>query len=65
MLALTEYKIQNATVRIHPGQRTEEERRAAIEKAAVKFLKEVHKKKRAEASERVDGRTQNVCKDHH
>lgn len=43
---MQEYKIENATVRIHPGKRTEEERRVAIEKAAVKFLKQVHKKKK-------------------
>lgn len=46
---MTEYKIKNATVRIHPGKRTEEEQRAAIEKAAIRFLKEVHKKKKSES----------------
>lgn len=36
---MQEYIIGNATVRIHPGERTEKERREAIEKAAQKLLK--------------------------
>ena len=36
---MTEYKIGNATVRIHPGKRTEEERKVAIINASEKFLK--------------------------
>lgn len=48
---MEEYRIGNAIVRIHPGQRSEEERRVAIEKAATKFLKAVHRKKKAKAGE--------------
>lgn len=62
---MEEFKIGNATVRIHPGKRTEEERKEAIEKAAVKFLKAVHRKRKVKEGESEDGRTQNVCKDHH
>lgn len=36
---MKEYKIGNATVRIHEGQRTAEERRAALEQAARDFYK--------------------------
>lgn len=43
----TTYKIGKATVRIHPGERTEEERREAIEKAAQKLLKAAMMKKKA------------------
>ena len=43
---MKEYVVGKATVRIHPGQRTEEERRAALEKSATKFLKEVHRRKK-------------------
>lgn len=53
---MVEYKFQNATVRIHPGKRTEEERRIAIEAAAIKLLKQVHKKKKAKAGETLNGR---------
>lgn len=41
---MQEYIIGNATVRIHPGERTEEERREAIEKAAQKLLKAAMRK---------------------
>ena len=52
---MTEYKIQNAVVRIHSGKRTEEERKVAIEAAATKFLKQVHRKKKAKAGGAPDG----------
>lgn len=38
---MTEYKFQNATVRIHEGRYTAEERRAVIEKAAQDFCKAI------------------------
>lgn len=48
---MKEYKFGAATVRIHPGKRTEEERRVAIEAAAVKLLKQVHKKKKSKVGD--------------
>lgn len=38
------FKIGKATVRIHPGKRTEEERKEAFEQAAQQFCKAVMKK---------------------
>lgn len=37
-------KTEKATVRIHPGKRTEEERKEVIERAAVEFCKAIEKK---------------------
>ena len=48
---MEEFKIGCATVRIHPGKRTEEERRVAIEAAAIKFLKQVHRKKKVKVGD--------------
>lgn len=39
-----EYDTGKAIVRIHPGKRTEEERRAALEQAAKDFYKALKKK---------------------
>ena len=38
------FKIGNATVRIHTGKRTEEERKEVLESAAKQFCKAVEKK---------------------
>lgn len=39
---VTEYITDKAIVRIHPGKRTEEERRAALEKACQDFYRAVY-----------------------
>ena len=46
---MTEYRIGNATVRIHPGKLTEEERKAEIVDATQKFLKSIWKQKKKSA----------------
>lgn len=46
MKGTEEYRIGNAIVRVHPGKRTPEERRVAIEEATVWFLKEVEKQRK-------------------
>lgn len=38
---MTEYKFKNATVRIHEGKYTAEERRAVLEQAAQDFYKAI------------------------
>ena len=38
------FKTEKCTVRIHPGNRTEEERKEAFEQAAQQFCKAVMKK---------------------
>lgn len=38
---MTEYKFEKATVRIHEGKYTAEERRAVIERAAQDFCKAI------------------------
>lgn len=38
---MTEYKYENATVRIHEGKYTAEERRAVLEDAAREFYKAI------------------------
>lgn len=46
----TEYKIGKATVRIHPGKLSEEERKEQIIAATIKYWKAVQKqRKRSEA----------------
>lgn len=37
----TEYDTGRAIVRIHPGKLTEEERRAVLESAALRYLKAI------------------------
>ena len=44
---MTEYKINNATVRIHHGRMSEEEFQAAVEKSTQKFLKSAMKQLRS------------------
>ena len=44
-----EYRIGNATVRIHPGKLSEEERKVAIENATYKYLKAVLAAKKRKA----------------
>ena len=39
------YKVGNATVRIHAGKMTKEERQAAFEQASRKMRKEMERKK--------------------
>lgn len=41
---VTTYKLEKCTVRIHSGKRTEEERREALERAAIQFAQAVEKK---------------------
>lgn len=41
------YKIGNATVRIHAGKMTKEERQAAFEQASRKMRREMDRKKQA------------------
>lgn len=44
------YKIGNATVRIHAGKMTKEERQAAFEQASRKMRREMDKQRRKPAS---------------
>lgn len=46
MKGTEEYRIGNAIVRVHPGKRTPEERRAAVEEAIIIFMKDVERQKR-------------------
>lgn len=46
MKGTEEYRIVNAIVRVHPGKRTPEERRAAVEEAIIIFMKDVERQKR-------------------
>jgi len=55
-MTIEEYRFGNAIVRIHPGERTPDERRAAIEEAAVWFLKEIEKQRKGR-NERCRTRT--------
>lgn len=55
MKGTEEYRIGNAIVRVHPGKRTPEERKAAIEEATIWFLKEVEKRKRRAKKDAVHG----------
>lgn len=56
MKGTEEYRIGNAIVRVHPGKRTPEERRAAIEEAIIIFMKDVERQKRR-AENAVDRRS--------
>ena len=40
---MKEYITDTAIVRIHPGERTEDERRKALEKAARSFYAAIHR----------------------
>lgn len=53
---MTEYKYENATVRIHEGKYTAEERRAVLEDAAREFYRAVMRSKaRSKAAGNDDG----------
>jgi len=39
-----EFRCGKAIIRIHPGKLTKEERREAVEKATIQFIKAVEKK---------------------
>lgn len=43
---MKEFNFANATVRIHEGKRTEEERKKAIEEAAKRFMMAIEKNKK-------------------
>ena len=49
--AVAEYNFEKATVRIHPGKLSEEERRAVIENAAREFYKAIQKAKNQKSAE--------------
>lgn len=55
MKGTEEYRIGNAIVRVHPGKRTPEERRAAIEEAMIWFQKEAAKQRRRAKKNVVHG----------
>ena len=44
--SVAEYKIGNATVRIHPGKLSEEERKVVLVSATEKFLKAVRRQRK-------------------
>lgn len=45
--SVAEYKIGNATVRIHPGKLSEEERKVVIIDAAKEFYKAIQKNQKS------------------
>lgn len=47
MPGYTEYDFGTAVVRIHPGKRTEEQRKEALTYAAQKFYRNVHARRNA------------------
>lgn len=46
-MAVQTFRHKNAIVRIHPGERTAEETKAAFEQASIKLLKELQRRKKA------------------
>lgn len=55
MKGTEEYRIGNAIVRVHPGKRTPEERKAAVEEAIIIFMKDVERQKRRAEKNVVHG----------
>ena len=55
MKGTEEYRVGNAIVRVHPGKRTPEERRAAVEEAIIIFMKDVERQRRREKKDVVHG----------
>jgi len=58
-MGVAEYKIGNAIVRIHEGKLTAEERKANIEAAATRYMKEVMRRQRIREKQRREERVQN------
>ena len=54
MKGTEEYRIGNAIVRVHPGKRTPEERRAAVEEAIIIFMKDVERQRKQQAKKGVE-----------
>lgn len=46
-MAVQTFRHKNAIVRIHPGERTAEETKAAFEQASIRLLKELQRRKKA------------------
>lgn len=58
-MGVTEYKFEGAIVRIHEGKLTAEERRANIEDAMTRYMKEVLRRQRIKDRQRREERVQN------
>ena len=50
--SVAEFKIGKATVRIHPGKLSEEERKVVIKDATEKFLKAVQQQRKKSANQK-------------